>query len=190
MTSLSARDKILGTAHDLFYRHGIRATGIDRIIQESAVAKVTFYRHFPGKHDLILAFLDYRHERWIRWFTDALQRHGAATGGGLDPVIPALAEWFRKPEFRGCAFINSVAELGEFNDVVTLCKRHKADMRTILANLLPGNAPDRAPGDAIASAAAIAVDGAIFKAQLEGSRKSRQNTLAGLALILQALQSA
>ena len=60
----SARDRILRTAHDLFYRDGIRATGIDRVIAESGVAKLTFYRHFPSKNDLIRAYLDYRHQRW------------------------------------------------------------------------------------------------------------------------------
>ncbi|MBC8948429.1 hypothetical protein Xets_01100 [Xenorhabdus sp. TS4] len=68
-----ARERILKTAHMLFYRDGIRATGIDRIIKESEVTKVTFYRHFPSKNDLILAFLDYRHELWIQWFKKSLQ---------------------------------------------------------------------------------------------------------------------
>src|SRR6218665_2250806 len=67
-TDLPARDRILVTAHQLFYRDGIRATGIDRIIAESGVAKLTFYRHFPSKDDLVLAFLDYRHDRWLAWF--------------------------------------------------------------------------------------------------------------------------
>ena len=76
---LSARDRILGTAHDLFYRDGIRATGIDRLIAESGVTKVTFYRHFPSKNDLVRAFLDLRHARWMAWFVDALGRRGADT---------------------------------------------------------------------------------------------------------------
>ena len=68
---LPASERILLTAHDLFYREGIRATGIDRVIAESGVTKVTFYRHFPSKNELILAFLAYRHERWM-----ALVRRG------------------------------------------------------------------------------------------------------------------
>ena len=76
---LSARERILLTAHDLFYSDGVRATGIDKVIAEARVTKVTFYRHFPSKNDLIRAYLDYRHERWMSWFKDALNRHG---GGG------------------------------------------------------------------------------------------------------------
>src|SRR3954466_2513091 len=103
MTSTSVtpppRQRILHTAHDLFYRDGIRATGIDRVIAESGVAKVTFYRQFASKDDLILAFLEYRHERWMTWFTQALARHGGRTSA----IAPALAEWFSGPDYRGCA---------------------------------------------------------------------------------------
>ena len=99
----SARDRILRAAHDLFYRDGVRATGIDRVIAESGVAKLTFYRHFPSKNDLIRAYLDYRHRRWMAWFSDALARHG----GGADAIVVAVGEWLRDPGYRGCAFINS-----------------------------------------------------------------------------------
>src|ERR1700712_4327962 len=91
------RERILHTAHDLFYRDGIRATGIDRVIAESGVAKVTFYRQFASKDDLILAFLDYRHERWMAWFVDALARHGGTPAA----LVPTLREWLSSAEFRG-----------------------------------------------------------------------------------------
>src|SRR5260221_4859801 len=101
-TPTNARDRILHTAHRLFYAHGIRATGIDRVIAEAGVTKVTFYRHFPSKNALICAFLDYRHQRWMAWFIEALQRHGSASQGrGLDALVPALAEWFPDGSFHG-----------------------------------------------------------------------------------------
>ena len=56
-----ARDRILATAHRLLYREGIRATGIDRVIAESSVTKLTFYRNFPSKNDLIRDFIEVRH---------------------------------------------------------------------------------------------------------------------------------
>ena len=95
------------TAHALFYRDGIRATGIDRVIAESGVAKKTFYRYYPAKNDLIVAFLEYRHRNWMTWFEDAVKRHGA----DADALVPALAEWFENDEYRGCAFINAVVEV-------------------------------------------------------------------------------
>ena len=108
LSALPARERILLTAHDLFYADGIRATGIDRVIAEAGVTKVTFYRHYPSKDDLVRAFLDYRHDRWMAWFIDALARHGAREGDGLFALGPALAEWFGQGGYRGCAFINTV----------------------------------------------------------------------------------
>lgn len=180
---LPARERILVTAHELFYRDGLRATGIDRIIAESGVAKLTFYRHFPSKDELIRTFLDYRHERWMAWFVDSLGRHGAAPGGGLKPLWNAMAEWFNEPAFRGCAFINAVAEMGDtLPGVVQIAQRHKQDMLQVIADLLPDS-----PGyEGTAAAAALAVDGAIVRAQMDGSTPA----LAGLRQLLDALESA
>ncbi len=177
--NLSARERILLTAHDLFYREGIRATGIDRVIAASGVTKVTFYRHFPSKNDLILAFLDYRHQRWMDWFTDALQRKGK----GLKALVPALAEWFGDADFRGCAFINSVGELGStLPEVVAISQRHKQDMVAAITALLP---PSK-QRDRDAQAIALAVDGAIIRAQFD---QAPDAALQGLERILKSLQA-
>ncbi|PPD31867.1 MAG: TetR family transcriptional regulator [Methylomonas sp.] len=181
-----ARERILLTAHDLFYRDGIRATGIDKVIAESAISKVTFYRYFPSKNALILAFLEYRHRRWIDWFNDALQRHGAKPGEGLRPLAAALAEWFSNPVFRGCAFINITAEMGDaIPGVLAICQHHKQDMLAIIADLLP----DSAARMTLANAAAVAVDGAIVKAQLESTQVNTKTKVAlqSLEVILDAL---
>ena len=159
-TSIAAapRERILRAAHDLFYREGIRATGIDRVIAESGVSKLTFYRQFASKDELILAFLDFRHERWMAWFVDALARHG----GGVAAIAPTLAEWFAGDDYRGCAFLNSVGELGPaLPAVVEAARRHKHDMTAAIARLMkPG--PGRARA---ARALALAIDGAIVQAQ-------------------------
>ncbi len=168
------------TAHDLFYREGIRATGIDRVIAESGVAKVTFYRHFPSKNELILAFLDYRHAQWMAWFTDALARHG----GGPQALCPAMAEWFGDAGFRGCAFINSVGELGgALPEVVAIAQGHKQDMVDVIASLL---LPSRHRNQD-AQALALAVDGAIIRAQIDGAPDA---ALAALNRIQKALLQA
>jgi AcrR family transcriptional regulator len=178
-TSVAAppRERILNTAHDLFYRDGIRATGIDRVIAESGVAKVTFYRQFASKDALILAFLDFRHVRWIAWFSDALARHGATPAA----LVPALREWFSSPEFRGCAFLNSVGELATpLPAVLEATRRHKQDMTTLIARLLPAG-----PGRARTSRAlALAVDGAIVQAQFQGAPDAALDSLAVLVKAL------
>ena len=154
----SPRERILRAAHDLFYREGVRATGIDRVISESGVAKLTFYRQFASKDDLVLAFLDFRHERWMAWFAEALARHGGTTAA----IAPALAEWFAGDDYRGCAFLNSVGELAPaLPAVLDATRRHKLDMTAAVTRLMKP-APGRAR---IARALALAIDGAIVQAQ-------------------------
>lgn len=177
----TARERILHTAHDLFYRDGIRATGIDRIIEQAHVTKVTFYRHFPSKNDLIAAYFDDRHQQWMKWFTAALASAPKNSEFLLGPVLFALKDWFDAPDYRGCAFINGVVELdgvGAWVSEVSL--RHKQDMVKAIAALLPP-AKERAR---IAQTAAMAIDGAIIRVQME---KKPGTALAGLETILRAL---
>jgi len=158
----AAKDRILTTAHDLFYRHGIRATGIDRIIADSKVAKVTFYRHFPSKNDLIRSFLEYRHQKWLAWFKEALACHGQ----DVHALVPALAEWFKAEEFRGCAFINTVGELAnDLPEVIEITRHHKNDMIAVIANLLPPSATR----EKLSNTLAVVVDGAIVRAQYDST---------------------
>lgn len=153
-------ERILLSAYKLFYREGIRATGVDRVIAEARVTKVTFYRNFPSKKDLILEFLEYRHREWIAGFIDALQRHG----GRIGAVAPAIAEWLRDEDFRGCAFINSVAELGAtMPEVLQISRRHKQEMTEVIKGLLPPSVTRTRDAEAIS----LAVDGAIIRAQFD-----------------------
>lgn len=161
-----ARERILATAGHLFYEEGIRATGIDRVIAEASVTKVTFYRHFPSKNDLILAYLERRHHTWLQWFRDSLQRHG----GGEKALVLSLEEWFSgRAEvlgpFRGCAFLNGVGEVGPaLPGVVEITRRHKRDMADAIADGLPASTAS----PHMAAAIAQAVDGAILQAQYTG----------------------
>jgi AcrR family transcriptional regulator len=175
----SPSDRILHTAHDLFYRDGIRATGIDRVIAESGVAKKTFYRYFPSKDDLIVAFLEYRHKNWMTWFADALERHG----GGCAALVPALAEWFESDVYRGCAFINSVAEVGGTHaHALDIARRHKRDMTDAIRKLLPASRTAKADAQALA----MAVDGAIVAAQFEDSPAVALKSLARIVRAMSA----
>ncbi|SDY15221.1 transcriptional regulator, TetR family [Variovorax sp. YR266] len=187
ISALPARERILLTAHDLFYADGIRATGIDRVIAASGVTKVTFYRHFPSKDDLVRAFLDHRHGRWMAWFIDALGRRGAQQRIGdvqaLEMLADVMAEWFADPVFRGCAFINSVVEVGtSVAGASEIAREHKREMVEVIAGLLP-DGPQRT---AIAQAAALGVDGAIVKAQMGDAALARE-AVDDLRRLLQAL---
>lgn len=173
---LSAKERILCTAHDLFYADGFRATGIDRVIAAAGVTKVTFYRHFPSKNDLILAYLDFRHEQWMKWFTEALERHGGASKGA-QALLPVMREWFRGEalgDFRGCAFLNGVSEMGpSMPAVVEATRQHKQQMTKALEALLPQLGQRRQTAEALATA----VDGAIVQAQYGGDSASALRAL-------------
>jgi len=168
ISTLAARDRILLTAHQLFYRDGIRATGIDLIIKQAGVTKVTFYRHFPSKNALVLAFLEYRHQRWMSWFANSLQKNMAQSNASLAVALPkTLEEWFCDEDFRGCAFINSALEFAEaLPEVTTHAAQHKQQMAEEIARYLPGSVPDF-----MAQAIALLVDGAIVNAQIGGENK-------------------
>ncbi|WP_198117994.1 TetR/AcrR family transcriptional regulator [Massilia rhizosphaerae] len=165
MAQPSARDRILDTAKRLFYRDGFRATGIDRIVAESGVAKMSLYRHFASKDDLIAAFLDWRHEHWTAWFTAAVDAR-LARGEGLAAVADVLGEWFGQDDFRGCAFINAVAETGATDDPRhrDQAVRHKRDLERYLATAaarLGLGTPER-----VAEEAMLCVEGMIVRAQM------------------------
>ncbi len=107
-----ARDRIMAAASELFYSEGVHSVGIDRIIAESGVAKMSLYNHFKSKDALIAAWLEEQHHGWREWFQGAIARHAEASGESpLLALFDALHEWHEKPNFRGCAFINSAVEL-------------------------------------------------------------------------------
>ncbi|KFC96007.1 Uncharacterized HTH-type transcriptional regulator yxaF [Leminorella grimontii] len=129
----SAKEKIMHTAHELFYLHGIRATGIDKIIEQAQVTKVTFYRHFPSKNALILAYLEYRHALWMDWFNGEMVRHIQAGVGNINALLYTLRDWGGMPDFRGCAFLNATSEIGEMlPDVERLTRDHKLAVQEAL----------------------------------------------------------
>src|SRR6186997_887078 len=105
-----ARERILDTAFRLFYAHGIRAVGVDRIIAESGVAKATFYKWFPAKDDLVVAYLDKVDGIWSGQLHDAAEAAGPDPADELVGLFDALGTACRRDGYRGCAFINAAAE--------------------------------------------------------------------------------
>jgi len=106
-----ARERILESAYHLFSQRGVRAVGIDEVIDRAGVAKATLYRHFPSKDDLVLAFLQRRERRWTLEFIEAeARRRGSTPEGRLLAIFDVFDEWFRKDDFEGCSFINVMLE--------------------------------------------------------------------------------
>jgi AcrR family transcriptional regulator len=133
---LSARERILDTAYDLFSRHGVRAVGVDRIIASSGVAKMSLYRHFRSKDELVLAFLQERERRWtMEWLHAEVSRRGETGPERLLAIFEVFDEWFQQADFEGCSFINILLEFDELDHPIRRAStEHLATIRGLLCD--------------------------------------------------------
>ncbi|MCM3301730.1 TetR/AcrR family transcriptional regulator [Streptomyces pseudogriseolus] len=104
-----ARSRLLDTACRLFYAEGIRAVGVDRIATEARVTRATFYRHFAGKEDLVLAYLG-EADAAMRRRADEASAAGLPAADTIRALSKSIARGIQSPGYRGCAFLNAVAE--------------------------------------------------------------------------------
>src|SRR3954454_10690768 len=155
-----ARQRILETADRLFYQDGIRAVGIDRIIAEAGVAKMSLYKHFSSKDDLILAVLKYREEGVLEFFRSSMERHGKKARNPLRAFFAALKDLFESPGFRGCPFQNAAVELADPTHPGTeFVRGHKQRFSEFLRGLVEATVGKAAAS--VAPAVTILVEGAI-----------------------------
>jgi AcrR family transcriptional regulator len=160
-----ARERILETASALFYARGIRAVGVDLIIAESGVAKATFYKHFPSKDDLVVAYLDRVDAAWSG------QLHAAAAAAGPDPadqlvgLFDALGQACRREGYRGCGFINAAAEATPGGPVHARTVAHKQAVLGWVTELAgEAGAPDP---DGLARSLTLLLDGGLASGALD-----------------------
>ncbi|GAB2954757.1 TetR/AcrR family transcriptional regulator [Nonomuraea fastidiosa] len=104
-----ARSRLLETATRLFYGEGIHAVGIDRIVNEAQVTRATLYRHFPGKEELVLAYLS-GVDKAMRAPAEEAQAAGLPPAEAILAISRSIAEGIQSQGFRGCAFLNAAAE--------------------------------------------------------------------------------
>src|SRR4051794_7216875 len=114
-----ARERVLTAAYELFSRQGVRAVGIDTIIARAGVAKMTFYRHFHSKDELVLAFLQRREQLWTHeWLETQVESRAATPRDRLLTIFDVFDEWFQRDDFEGCSFINLLLEAFEAGNPV------------------------------------------------------------------------
>lgn len=160
------RERILETAFRLFYAHGIRGVGVDRIIAESAVAKATFYKHFPAKDDLVLAYLDRVDETWTGQLRSAAAAAGEAPRDQLVGMFDALTTACRREGYRGCAFINAAAENEPGTRIHGRTLAHKDTVRAWVRTLAhAAGAPDP---DGLARSLTLLLDGGLASGSMDG----------------------
>ncbi len=105
-----ARDKVFGVAADLFYRKGIHAVGVEEIVKEAGVAKISLYRNFASKDDLVVAYLEERKNTFLRDWDEVFDRYRDDPRRQLRAIMTHLAERTTGDGYRGCPFINFCAE--------------------------------------------------------------------------------
>lgn len=104
----SKRETVLDAAEHLFYEEGFHATGIDRVVSEAGVARMTLYNHFPSKEALVESVLERRHRRYLDDLRDAVAVRGS------NSAVAALAErhneWLRTRSRNGCILLKAIGE--------------------------------------------------------------------------------
>jgi AcrR family transcriptional regulator len=159
------RDKILATASDLFYKQGIRAVGVDLVVEQAGVAKTSLYRHFRTKDDLVVAFLQRMdHDFWHTWDTVTAQ-HADDARAELHAQLDWIGERAGQPDYRGCPQLNIAAEFPEVDHPARkLATAHKRELRRrlkVIAERLHCAAPD-----ALAGQLAVLINGAFVSTPL------------------------
>lgn len=105
--------RIMTVAYELFSRRGVRDVGVNELIERSGVAKATFYRHFPSKDALVLAFLEQRDKQWtVEAIVSEARRRGSTPTEQLLAIFDVFGDWFLREDFEACSFINVLLEMG------------------------------------------------------------------------------
>jgi AcrR family transcriptional regulator len=133
----SGRERLSRAAYELFSREGVRAVGVDAVVAMAGTAKMTLYRNFPSKDDLILEFLRRREQMWTHeWLEAESTRRGETPRERLLMIFDVFGEWFSKPDFEGCSFLTTMIE---FNDrehpVYRAAVQHLANIRDYIERL-------------------------------------------------------
>ena len=165
---LGARERIIDSAERLFYRHGVRAVGIDRIIAEAGVAKMTLYNHFKSKDELILSVLIHREDVFDRFLDERCEHYMQRGKDPLAAFFATLKEWFESPGFRGCSFINAAVELAdEGHPASQFSKEHKAKFRGRIKKAILDSVGK--VGSRFTASVALLIEGAIVTAVVDGN---------------------
>src|SRR6195952_3288931 len=110
----SGRERISRAAYELFSREGVRAVGVDAVIARAGTAKMTLYRNFPSKDDLILDFLRRRERLWTEeWLQRESRLRGERPQDQLLAIFDLFSEWFARPDFEGCAFLTTMMTVND-----------------------------------------------------------------------------
>ena len=165
---VEVRDRVLAAASALFYRHGVRAVGVDLIVEKAAVAKTSLYRHFRTKDDLIAAFLQREDEDfWGRW-DEVAQHHRVDSVAELDAHLAWIGERVGRPHYRGCPQLNVAAEFPDADHPARqVAMAHKRELRRRLLGIAERLQVQRP--DELAGQLSLLINGAFVSSQVLSS---------------------
>jgi AcrR family transcriptional regulator len=163
----SVRERILNTARELFYRHGIQAVGVDTVVAQSGVAKTSLYRWFPSKDALIVAVIEQEAlDRWAGWEYTAA-RSGSDPRERLRAQLAGIVKYVTGPKYRGCPFMNVTAEFADPQHPARAVAREMMEelRRRVRALVDPLNVRDP---EELTDQLVMLIDGAFSSAQVFG----------------------
>lgn len=183
----STRERILDAAFALFNAQGVRAVGVDAIVERAGVAKMSLYNHFSGKDELVEACVVRAGEAWRRWLAETVEKLSLEPAGRPLAVFDALEEWFSSRDFRGCTAINMTLELTEPEHPARRAAfAHKRLVREYLMGLCLGAGVRDA--SATADELMLLVEGAIVSAVMWNAPQAAARAKAAAGKILEGVK--
>lgn len=167
--SAELREHILDVASDLFYKHGVRNVGIDRIISESGIARMTLYNHFKSKDLLIQEYLTRKSREWVEWYRSKITKASDDPRARILAAFDVLDGWFRSKNFRGCSVANAVVELADADHpVADVKKEYHGCLRALFRGLAEEAGADKP--EELAEELFLLLRGAMSSALLDGPK--------------------
>ncbi|WP_037066323.1 TetR/AcrR family transcriptional regulator [Pseudonocardia acaciae] len=182
----ATRDRILETAAALFYEHGIHAVGVNEIAARARASKLSMYRYFASKDDLVAAILTEHSDKIHAW----LERKTADAPAGPARVLSVfdlLITWFAQPGYHGCTVINTVTDTRADPRTAAIARRHLTRYRGLLtARLRESGLPPHADPDALARQLLLLIEGASVVTTIDGSPTAGADARAAASALLAA----
>ncbi len=179
-------ESLVDTAMRVFHKNGFHATGIQQLLEEAGVSKMTLYGNFDSKDELILASLRKRDTSFRDWFQARTNARATSPRDALLAVFDTLDEWIRSEDFYGCMFINASAEFAQATDPVHVIA---AEHKRLVLDYICGLAENAGAADPkrLGTHIFLLTEGAIVDGQVRSNKNAAQEAKEAARLIVDAL---
>ncbi|HQR50347.1 MAG TPA: TetR/AcrR family transcriptional regulator [Methylophilaceae bacterium] len=179
------RERILNTASWLFQSRGINATGVDAIVAEAGIAKMTLYKYFPAKEDLILESVRRHSREFTEWLTKRLERTAANPSEKLQQLFDGVEEWLANPQCNGLSFIKASAEFPQPENAVNrLSVELSHEFRDCITNI--AREAGIRSAEALGLQLAMLIEGAVLSEQLTKSSDAIEHARQAARILIES----